>query len=108
MGTAARKSGGGQGPPFYFWVRVKARSREDGISGLREDGALEVRVRALPVRGDANESCLRLLARSFGLPVSRFHIDRGAASPRKRIRVEGLTPDEGASRLGALGRTSRA
>lgn len=74
---------------------MKPRSNEDAIVGWRGDGCLELRVKALPVKGAANDSCCRQLARVLGVPPSRIHVEKGQTSPRKRIRVEGLTHEQG-------------
>ncbi len=82
-----------------FWVRVKPRSRRDEIAGRSGDGAWEIRVQAPPVKGAANESCRRLLARALDVAPSRIRIERGEGARRKKVSVEGLEPDEACRRL---------
>ena len=67
----------------------------------RADGAIQVRVAAPPVDGEANAALLRFLAGVLDVPRSRLEIIGGASSRRKRIAVNGLTPDELEMRLRA-------
>jgi len=80
---------------FCLWIHVKPRAREDAIVGWRGDDCLELRVRALPVRGAANDSCCKQLARALGVAPSRLCVEKGHTVARKRIRVQGLTREEG-------------
>jgi hypothetical protein len=65
------------------------------------DGAIQVRVTAPPVDGAANAALLRYLADVLDVPRSGLEIIGGASSRRKRITVNGLTPDELETRLQA-------
>jgi len=89
----ARTKGGEDA--FALWVRVKPRARTDEILGWGREGFLEMQVRAVPERGEANRSCCRLLARLLDVPVSRVSLERGPGSVRKKFRVQGLTRQEG-------------
>ncbi len=80
---------------FVLWVRVKPRARADEIVGWGREGFLEVQVRAVPERGEANRSCCRLLARLLDVPASRVSLERGPGSTRKKFRVQGMTRLEG-------------
>ncbi len=80
---------------FIVWVRVKPKSRKDEILGWGREGLLEMQVRAVPERGEANRHCCRLLARLLEIPASRVSVEKGQASVRKKFRVEGLTQQEG-------------
>jgi uncharacterized protein YggU (UPF0235/DUF167 family) len=95
-----------KGDPFILWVRVKPRSRKDEILGRGREGFLEMQVKAVPERGEANRSCCRQLARLLEVPASRVSIEKGQGSVRKKFRVEGLTQKEGDRILSeALART---
>lgn len=83
------------GDCFVLWVRAKPRSRKDEILGWGREGFVEIQVRAVPERGEANRSCCRQLARLLDIPASRVSIERGQGSVRKKFRVEGLTQQEG-------------
>ena len=99
---AKRKPGG---EDFVLWVRARPRSRTDQVLGLSEDGFLEIQVRAVPERGEANQSCRRQLARLLDVPPSQISLEKGQTSTRKKFRVEGLGQREGEKALEkALGR----
>jgi uncharacterized protein len=69
-------------------VRLTPRAGRDEI-GPRRDGVLQVRVKAPPVDGKANEALLRLIAKRAGVPKSRVTIVRGERSRRKLLAIEG-------------------
>lgn len=77
-----------------IWVRVKPRARRDGIVGWNEEGYLEIELRALPQKGEANRSCCRVLARALGIPASGIRLDKGQTSPHKKLVVEGVSRPE--------------
>lgn len=79
-------------------VVVSPRSSLNAIESAA-DGALRVRVTASPVAGAANAAVLRLLSDLLGVPRSRLEIASGATRRRKRVKVEGMTPDIVAARL---------
>jgi uncharacterized protein YggU (UPF0235/DUF167 family) len=78
-----------------LWVRVKPKSRTDAVLGWGREGFLEMQVRAVPERGEANRSCCRQLARLLDVPASCVSIEKGQSSVRKKFRVEGLAQREG-------------
>jgi len=75
-----------EGDAASFRVHVQPKSSHEGIVG-EADGVLKLRVTAPPVEGRANEACLRLLAKTLDLPVSRLHIVSGQHTRLKTIRV---------------------
>ena len=79
-------------------VHVTPRAGRDEISGWHE-GELRVRLKAPPVDGAANEALCRFLAKQFGVAASAVEIVGGATARHKRVRIEGLTPDEARARL---------
>ena len=81
-------------------VIVVPRATRSSIEQLA-DGAIQVRVTAPPVDGAANAALLRFLAGVLAVPRSRLEIIGGASSRRKRITVNGVTPDELETRLQA-------
>ena len=81
-------------------LRVTPKSRADEIVGVREDGALHVRVAAPPTDGKANEAVLRLLTRALGLPKGSVRLKGGAASREKWVEVDGIDAAEFRRRLG--------
>ncbi len=81
-------------------LRVTPKSRADEILGLRDDGALHVRVSAAPADGKANEAVLRLLSKALGLPKGAVRLKGGASSRDKWIELDGIDAAELARRLG--------
>ena len=61
--------------------------------------AVKVRVAAPPERGKANDAVLALLANVLDVPAGALSIASGHASPRKTVRVEGLTDAEVRQRI---------
>lgn len=94
---AGKKHRGGDA--FILWVRVKPRSSTDRVLGWGREGFLEMQVKAIPERGEANRSCCRVLARLLGVPASRVSVEKGQGSVRKKFRVEGLAQRDGEKRL---------
>lgn len=97
--SAVSGSEGRESEKVAFWVHVKPRSPRDAIVGRSEDGAWEIRVQAPPVKGAANESCRRLLARALDIAPSRIRVERGEGARRKKVSVEGLGPQDVCRRL---------
>ena len=83
------------GDAFSLWARVKPRSREEGVLGWGREGFLEIQVKAVPERGEANRSSCRVLAQLLDVPASRVSIEKGQGSVRKKFRVEGLAQRDG-------------
>jgi len=75
-----------EGDAASFRVHVQPKASREGIVG-EADGILKLRVTAPPVEGCANEACLRLLAKTLALPISRLHIAAGQHARVKTIRV---------------------
>jgi uncharacterized protein len=79
-------------------VRVIPRAGRDEIAGRRE-GVLQVRVKAPPVEGRANEALRKLIAKRAGVPKSQVTIVRGERSRRKLLAIEGADVDAIRARL---------
>jgi uncharacterized protein (TIGR00251 family) len=82
-----------------FAVKIHPRARKDAITGELED-ALKLSVKAPPVEGRANEAGIEFLANLLKVPRSSVTIASGQNSPRKVIRVRGVSADEVQKRLG--------
>ena len=80
-------------------LRVTPKSRADEILGMREDGALHVRVSAAPESGKANDAVLRLLREKLGLPGSAVRLKAGASSRDKWVELDGIDAAELTKRL---------
>ncbi|NPB06395.1 MAG: DUF167 domain-containing protein [Aquificae bacterium] len=68
-------------------VKVKPRSKSESVKKLGE-GLYEVRVKAPPEKGKANERLLELLSKHLGVPRSALKILKGLTSKEKLIKVE--------------------
>jgi len=71
---------------------VQPKSSPEGIAG-EADGILKLRVTAPPVEGRANEACLRLLAKTLDLPISRLRIIAGLHARLKTIHIAAASAD---------------
>jgi uncharacterized protein len=80
-------------------VRVQPRAARTGLAGV-QGGALKIRIAAPPVDGEANDECVRFLARALGVGRSSVEIVAGHSSKNKLVRVRGITAGEARSRLG--------
>jgi uncharacterized protein (TIGR00251 family) len=79
-------------------VRVTPRAQATHVGGATPDGHLQVRVRATPADGAANDEVVAALAGAFGVPRSAVRIVRGATARLKTVAIEGGDP----ARLTAL------
>ena len=66
-------------------LRVTPGARKDGIE--LGEGRIEMKVRARPHEGAANEAVLALLADALGIPTSRLRMLRGATSRQKLVQI---------------------
>ncbi len=66
-------------------LRVTPGARSEGIE--LADGRLQVKVRARPQDGAANDAVLALLAKALGIGPSRIELLRGATSREKLVRL---------------------
>jgi uncharacterized protein YggU (UPF0235/DUF167 family) len=84
-------------------VRLTPRGGADRIDGWASDCAgrpiLKVRVRALPVEGEANAALEKLIAKTLAVPRSSVDIVAGQTARIKHLRIEGLTLEDTLSRL---------
>lgn len=51
------------------------------------EGLVQIKVRAKPEDGKANEAVLELLARALGVATSRLQLLRGATGRDKQVRI---------------------
>ncbi|MBI3989691.1 MAG: YggU family protein [candidate division NC10 bacterium] len=91
------------GPDVTFPLSVHPRASRDEVVGV-QNGALKLRVAAPPVEGEANEACLRFLAKTLGLSRSRLEIVKGERSRHKVIRVKNVQVEDLLERLSTLER----
>ena len=81
-------------------VRLRPRASRAGVGGITE-GALELRVCAPPVEGEANAAARELLAEVLAVSRARVALHSGEKSRRKVFRVEGLDPAAALARIAA-------
>ncbi len=79
-------------------VRIHPRARKNAITGELGD-ALKISLTAPPVEGRANDACIEFLASLLQVPRSSVTVTSGQSSPKKVIRVSGLSADELRKRL---------
>lgn len=78
---------------FSIKVLAKPGSKENGITGITEEG-LEVKIAAPPVDGEANTELIAFLSKLLGTRKSDLSLDRGSRSRTKTVTVSkgsGLT-----------------
>ncbi len=90
--TALRDGG------IQFGIIVQPRASRNEIVGLQGD-RLKIRLTSPPVDGAANKSCLKLLAKIFGIPTSQVTLVNGQSGRNKTIHIEGLSREAFESRL---------
>ncbi len=83
-------------------VRLTPRAPVDELHAW-DAALLQVRVRAAPVDGKANEALCRVVAAALGIAPGRVTLASGQRARNKRLRIEGLTDKEVARRLGLPG-----
>ena len=74
-------------------VKVVPNASRDRVVGELE-GVLKVNVSAAPERGAANKAVCRLIAKALGIRASRVSVSAGHGSPRKTLRVSGVTVED--------------
>ena len=88
-----------------FWLKVKPRGSRDRLKRDAQ-GELILEVHAPPVEGEANEACVRFLARVLGIPRGSVGLVVGEKSRRKLIRISGRSGEETAAQIKALAQGS--
>ncbi len=71
---------------------VQPRASRTEVSGLHE-GSLRLRVAAPPVDGEANAEIIAFLAKQLGVAKSAIQIVSGGSGRRKRVRIDGIRPE---------------
>jgi uncharacterized protein (TIGR00251 family) len=68
-------------------IKVVPRATRTEIIGFMDDGALKIKVAAVPDQGKANEELRSFLAKKFGVGKGLVNIIAGETSQRKVIRI---------------------
>jgi uncharacterized protein (TIGR00251 family) len=74
-------------------VRVIPRARRTECAGFRDD-ALVIRLAAPPVEGAANDALIEFLSAQLHVPRRAVRILSGDRGRRKRVTIEGVTPEQ--------------
>lgn len=67
-------------------LRVTPGARSEGVE--LGEGHVQIKVRAKPQEGEANEAVLALLARALGVATSRLRMLRGATGRDKLVQLD--------------------
>ncbi|WP_031498679.1 DUF167 domain-containing protein [Bryobacter aggregatus] len=71
-------------------VKVIPRAVRSEVIGTMADGALKVKVAAVPENGKANEELCKVLAAHFSVAKSSVEVIAGHTGTRKQVRLAGL------------------
>ena len=86
-------SGTEEAPVLLLRVVAHPGAGRSEVAGQHGD-ALRVKVAAPPVDGRANRAVIELIAELFGVKSAQVTLDRGESSRSKRLRVEGVSPEQ--------------
>ncbi len=81
-----------------FKIKVTPHSYKDEVKSYKDD-ILNVRLRAVAEKGQANEALIRFLADFFDIPVSCVHLSKGQTARIKLVRLEGITREDALKKL---------
>ena len=81
-----------RGHDILLPVKVVPKSSRDKIVG-ELGGALKITVSAAPEKGAANAAVCKLIARTLGLRTAQVTVEAGHGSPKKTIRISGMTAE---------------
>ena len=82
-------------------VKAVPRSSRNRVAGIVAD-RLKVCVTAAPEKGRANAAIAETLAEFLDVSASSVEVVAGGASPKKTVRVRGITPAEVSRRAAVL------
>lgn len=74
-------------------IKVIPKAAQNALAGWEND-ILKIRLRAVPEKGEANETLIAYLSKLLDIPKSRIHLVRGHHSRHKLLEIEGMTEDE--------------
>jgi len=74
-------------------VKVKPGSTQNQI-GLSAEGEIQIKVRAVPEKGKANQAVIELLAEKLGISRSGLTVVRGESSRDKWLEIRDFSPEE--------------
>ena len=86
------------GDETFLQVRVSPRARREEIF-LDAAGEICVRLKAAPMKGQANAALIKFLARALAVRSQDVEVTLGRTSRRKTVRIQNLSPPEARERL---------
>jgi uncharacterized protein len=75
---------------IQFPTIIQPRSSKKIICGQQGD-SLKIRLTSPPVNGTANKMCVKLLAKTLGIGLSRITITNGQKGRNKIFHIKGIT-----------------
>ena len=84
---------------IVFTAKIVPGSSRTVAAGLL-DGMVKIKVAAAPEKGKANQCLIEFLARKLGVKKKDVTIVSGQASPVKQIKVDRISAEELAKKLG--------
>jgi len=70
-------------------VHVQPNASQNKVVSF-EDGILQVKIAAPPIKGRANEGLVRFLSSLLGVSKSNLTIEKGMTSKKKTVAIGGL------------------
>lgn len=67
-------------------VKIKPRAKVNEVKEI-SPGSFEVRTKAQPIEGKANQAAIDLLSEHLGIAKSRIHISMGHTSKQKVMEI---------------------
>lgn len=68
-------------------VKVIPRAKKTEYIGEMADGAMKIRLKAVPENGKANEELIRFLGEYFHVSTSHIEVVAGQTNSRKTVRI---------------------
>ena len=72
-----------------FSAAIQPRASRNQILGIHNH-SLKIKLTSPPVDGAANQTCIKFLAKAFGISPSRISIVQGETSRKKTIQFEAM------------------
>jgi len=82
-------------------VQVQPNASQNKVLRF-QDGVLQVRIAAAPVKGKANRELINFLSDILGISKSNLTIEQGLTSRKKVISINGLTQSQALAQLEKL------
>jgi hypothetical protein len=80
-------------------IHVSPGSKINKIQGISAEFIISIKLTAPAIEGKANSGLIRYLSEVFGMPKSRFTLERGDRSRDKLVKIRGLSNDDVLAKL---------